>query len=274
MSKLSEEISNLMGSAAYRNSAHKDHAETVNTVEAYFKSAYPNDGSHAATFWFTENDERVCDECAELHGTEVDPNEFQPPLHPNCRCWIEEININNSGDRVLYSREEDAIDDVFQEEGGYEDNPSKIDQPTNMGITKSSLEKYNKDHPNYNFPTDVKNLIPEQARQIYREDYYRERRIGEINHDRISRAILDMGVMSNFKNVGKIVQNMLNDHQHTRLKVDGVIGSKTIEALNNISEDDLENFMEELIENRLDYLRDLPDWSKYGRGWASRTKRY
>ena len=52
----------------------------------------------------------------------------------------------------------------------------------------------------------MKDLSPEQARQIYGEDYYNERRIGDIENERIANAIFDMGVMSNFNNVGKIVQ--------------------------------------------------------------------
>lgn len=42
--------------------------------------------------WFTNMDDRVCDVCGPLDGTEVSIEEdFQglenPPAHPNCRCW-------------------------------------------------------------------------------------------------------------------------------------------------------------------------------------------
>lgn len=36
--------------------------------------------------WHTNEDELVCPECAALDGK--DPGEIDPPLHPNCRCWI------------------------------------------------------------------------------------------------------------------------------------------------------------------------------------------
>lgn len=36
--------------------------------------------------WNTNEDELVCPECAALDGK--DPGEQDPPLHPNCRCWI------------------------------------------------------------------------------------------------------------------------------------------------------------------------------------------
>jgi hypothetical protein len=37
--------------------------------------------------WKTEEDELVCDDCDELNNTVIDME--LPPLHPNCRCWIE-----------------------------------------------------------------------------------------------------------------------------------------------------------------------------------------
>ncbi len=43
-----------------------------------------------------------------------------------------------------------------------------------------------------------------------------------------------MGVMTNYSNVGKIVQNTINETQGTKLAVDGIIGRQTILALNNI----------------------------------------
>jgi HK97 family phage portal protein len=36
--------------------------------------------------WNTNEDELVCPECAALDGK--DPGDSDPPLHPNCRCWI------------------------------------------------------------------------------------------------------------------------------------------------------------------------------------------
>jgi hypothetical protein len=32
--------------------------------------------------------------------------------------------------------------------------------------------------------------------------------------------------------------------------------------------------MQDLKENRIEYLQGLSDWDKYGNGWTSRTNRY
>lgn len=49
--------------------------------------------------WFTNNDDRVCEICGPLEGTELpqdatfyepdDYNDGNPPAHVNCRCWLD-----------------------------------------------------------------------------------------------------------------------------------------------------------------------------------------
>ncbi len=160
------------------------------------------------------------------------------------------------------------------EEGGYEDNPRLIDQPTNAGITQPTLDNYNADHPNFNFPDNVKELTGDQAEQIYGEDFYDDHQIDKIDNERIASAVFDMGVMSNFGNVMKIVQETLNDVMGSGLTVDGRIGPNTLTALNSIPDDKVDDFMDKLKENRLEYLQGLPKWDEYGRGWTNRTNRY
>jgi len=159
-------------------------------------------------------------------------------------------------------------------EGGYVDNPKLIDQPTNSGITQPTLDKYNSDHPDFNFPKYVKFLTGDQVQQIYGEDYYDERRIGDIKNERIAMALFDMGVMSNFNNVVLIVQKTLNESMGKNLKLDGIIGNNTINAMNNIPDNKIDDFMKDLKENRIEYLHGLSGWIKYGTGWANRTNRY
>ena len=145
---------------------------------------------------------------------------------------------------IVNNREQNIIHRTMAEEGGYADNPGLIDQPTNYGITQPILDKYNADHPNFNFPNNVKDITYDQAKQIYKEDFLEKRRIDEIKNPRISHAVFDMGVMSNFNNVGKIVQETLNNSIGTNLKIDGKIGDKTINALNTIPDNKIDNFMQ------------------------------
>lgn len=260
--------------------------------------------------WHSEGTDGTCDECAALDETiffnESDIPEL--PAHPNCRCWVEEIEIDEKGNVLRRSQfagnrpadttrsdehnqntqkanhmspeknndqiREESIRKTMAEEGGYIDNPNRIDQPTNSGITQPTLNKYNQRHPEAGFPENVRELTGLQAEQIYTELYYNDRNIGDINNPRIAHAIFDMGVMSNYSNVGRTVQNTINETQGTNLAIDGNIGAQTIQALNNIPENQVDRFMEVLIENRIEYLKNLADWDRYGRGWAARTNRY
>jgi hypothetical protein len=285
MVSLPDNIKRLMQSAAYNNSNHPDHAATAKQVSDWFNKKYSNSYTddtgknvsvRTAWIWHAIDDERTCDDCASFSDVVYEHKADIPdhPHHPNCRCWIEEIEVDDNDNIVHNEAMDNAANKTFEHEGGYVDDPRLIDQPTNMGITQPTLDAYNKGHPNFNFPDYVKDLTPEQARQIFDDIYYVGRGMDEINNDRIRNAIADMGFMTTFPNVDKVVQQTLNEIQNAGLKVDGIMGSKTKEALNNIPANDVDSFMGRLKENRLNYLRSLRTWSQFGRGWTNRTNTY
>ena len=285
MAKLPDNITDLMQSDAYTNSANPDHASVAAQVADYFQSKYGNSTTDATGrnipvrkvwVWHTEIDERTCEECESFSEDVYEYEEEIPniPHHPNCRCWIEEIYLDDGNNQMPNPRKSKIIHRTMAEEGGYEDDPRLIDQPTNAGITQPTLDNYNADHPNFNFPDNVKELTGDQAEQIYGEDFYDDHQIDKIDNERIAGAVFDMGVMSNFGNVMKTVQETLNDVMDSGLTVDGRIGPNTLAALNNIPDDKIDDFMDKLKENRLEYLQGLDTWDKYGRGWTNRTNRY
>jgi lysozyme family protein len=217
-----------------------------------------------------------CYQCAEYNGKEFYEKDEIPklPIHPNCDCWISILECDDNG-KVLPADDKfrKLMRNTMKREGGFEDNPDKIDQPTNMGITSNTLARYNSTHPGYNFPTNVRKLKPEQAEQIYKQEYYDKYRIDEIKNDAVRKNVFDMLVLSGPKAVGEIVQNSLNESVGSNLAIDGVMGTQTIETLNSLSKSQLSEFTDRLINNRLDYLNGLPDSSKYP-GWETRTKSY
>ena len=285
MAKLPDNIINLMQSDAYNDSNNPDHASVSAQVAKYFQDKYGNSTTDATGrnviirkvwIWHAELDDRVCEECESFSDEIYEDEESIPniPHHPNCRCWIEEVCVDNNNQPIPDSRKLDIIHRTMAEEGGYVDKPELIDQPTNSGITQPALDNYNADHPNFHFPDNLKELTGEQAEQIYNEDYYDERQIGDINNERIAAAVFDMGVMSFFNNAMKTVQETINEVMDDNIVVDGLIGQETIGALNNIPDDKVDDFMDALKENRLEYLRGLDTWDKYGEGWTNRTNRY
>jgi len=285
MNTIPNNILNLMQSDAYVNSTNPEHQNVAKQIQNYFENKYGNSAIDATGrnitirkvwVWRAIIDERTCNICNSFAWTIYETENDIPtnPHHPNCRCWIQEIELDDNNQQIVDERKIRIILKGMANEGGYADNPKKIDQPTNIGITQPTLNKYNADHPNFNFPKNVKDLMGDQALQIYAEYYYNERCIGEIQNERVATAVFDMGMMSNFNNVGKIIQKTLNDSMDENLKIDGKIGDNTIDALNNIPDNKIDDFMQKLKENRIEYLRGLSGWDKYGKGWTNRTNRY
>ena len=285
MAKLPDDIMELMQSDAYNDSSDPDHASVATQVTKYFQDKYGKSTTDATGrnvavrkvwIWHAELDDRTCEEC-ESFSEEIYENESdipEHPHHPNCRCWIEGVYMDDENNKVPVNKFDDFNDKSRDAEGGYEDDPKKIDQPTNSGITGPTLKQYNRLHPNFNFPDNVKDLTPEQIDQIYKELFFENRRIDEIENERIGYAVYDMGVMSKFKNVVKMVQETINETTDDTVSVDGVMGDETLNALNNIPDDKVDDFMDALKENRLEYLQGLDTWDEYGRGWTKRTNKY
>lgn len=55
--------------------------------------------------WSTAGDERVCDECASMHGNRYTLEEIEHmiPRHPNCRCVAVPIEVDKKGKEIDYS---------------------------------------------------------------------------------------------------------------------------------------------------------------------------
>ncbi len=52
--------------------------------------------------WHSEHGENTCDECSGNDGTVYETKENIPvcPVHPNCRCWVEEATLNEAGKKI------------------------------------------------------------------------------------------------------------------------------------------------------------------------------
>ncbi|MBP3340712.1 MAG: hypothetical protein J6L47_03545 [Alphaproteobacteria bacterium] len=167
---------------------------------------------------------------------------------------------------------ERAYNKLMEREGGYTDGKNQIkDESTNMGIKQSTLARFSAIHPATEMPTDVKNLTAAQAKTIYKTEYWDNTRIPEIKNDRIRDAVFDMNVMGG---AGKVVQRALNKFNNTGLVIDGIIGSKTIAALNGIPNNKVADFMVVLIDKRINNLKGMKNWATSKNGWTKRTKAY
>lgn len=115
---------------------------------------------------------------------------------------------------------EKAIDVVLKHEGSYINNPSDKGGETKYGISKRS-------YPN----VDIKNLTLEQAKEIYKRDFWDIGKFNDIKDGRISTKLFDLSVNMGLLQANKIMQRALRALGFN-LKEDGIIGSATLGAIN------------------------------------------
>lgn len=201
------------------------------------------------------------------HWTEVKINQ-ELEKKQNEKNDMKSIDTNKGIDMNF----EQAYNKLKEPEGGYTDGTDQVnDEPTNMGIKQSTLDRYANKHPEKKFPTDVKYLTAAQAKEIYKNEYWDNTRIPEIKNDRIRDAVFDMNVMGG---AGKTVQRALNSFLDANLVVDGAIGSETIKSINAIPDRAVNEFMVALKSERIDYLKGTKNWVTAKNGWLKRVNKY
>lgn len=108
---------------------------------------------------------------------------------------------------------------IFLAEGGYVNDPKDRGGETKYGISKRS-------YPHL----DIKDLTEEGAANIYLKDYYNKCKCDKLPYD-LSVAVFDCAVNQGYSIAIKLLQEALKK-QHIIVEVDGIIGMKTIDAVN------------------------------------------
>lgn len=143
-----------------------------------------------------------------------------------------------------------AFERVIGHEGGYVNDPRDPGGETKYGISKRA----------YPF-ADIKNLTLDQAKEIYRRDYWDRLHLDELP-DAIHFDMFDAAVNSGVSAAAKFLQRAAGT------TADGVIGKLTISAANGIDPHLLDK---RLAGYRLQYLCDLPTFPTFGKGWVRRV---
>ncbi|GAA5540612.1 acetylmuramidase [Ochrobactrum soli] len=149
---------------------------------------------------------------------------------------------------------------IFQEEGGYVDNPADPGGATNMGITIGTLSKWTGHSES---AQDVKNLTKDAATEIYKKQYW-DKIDGDSLPSGVDYAMLDFAVNSGPGHAIKMLQQILGVLQ------DGFLGPATFAALSARSPQDL---IDRLSDERAAWLRGLAAAATFGKGWQARVER-
>ena len=144
-----------------------------------------------------------------------------------------------------------AYEVLIANEGGYSNHVADNGGETKYGISKARYPMI-----------DIKNLSPEQAKEITKRDYWDRFRCAELPWP-IAVTLFDCVFNHNPVNPAKWLQTAVG------VRADGVIGSLTIAAANQ-PEDHIEVARDMLVQ-RMGYFVSLSDWPTFRNGWTRRV---
>ena len=138
--------------------------------------------------------------------------------------------IKNQALNVETSLSNDVFASIFEYilivEGGYSNDKNDKGGKTKYGIIEVEARKYG-------YMGDMKDLTKDIAEDIYKNKYYLSNNLDKIKDKRVALSIADWTINSG--NWGtKKAQQTVNILKGDILVVDGILGEKSIEAINSI----------------------------------------
>lgn len=125
---------------------------------------------------------------------------------------------------------ENAISLVLTHEKGYSNHPLDAGGPTNWGITLATYSAFLKRTATL---PEMIGMPVEAARQIYRASYWGVIQGDAIRSDALAANLMDMAVLRGVVAATKTMQTVLGQ------TADGLMGAKTMAAINNTPPTDL-----------------------------------
>jgi lysozyme family protein len=151
---------------------------------------------------------------------------------------------------------------LLEHEGGYSNLKNDNGGMTNLGITARVWEEW------VGHPVDEKQmraLTPETIAPLYRKKYWDAIRADELSNG-LDYCVFDCAVNSGVGRAVKILQSCVG------VNPDGGFGSVTMAAVSQFKHTALLNLIAEYCDNRLKFLKSLPTWDDFGKGWERRVR--
>ena len=150
---------------------------------------------------------------------------------------------------------EEIIEQVLEHEGGYVNDPKDLGGETKYGITKRF-------YPDI----DIKNLTIEQAKEIYKKDYWDRNRVESLPQE-LWHIFFDMCVNMGRRTAVKVLQRAANN-KGRNIDVDGGLGPATIGALKGVELDRVRAYR---VKFYVDLITSKPEQEKFFLGWFRRA---
>ncbi len=147
----------------------------------------------------------------------------------------------------------EILEHTLEFEGGYVNHPEDPGGETNYGITRAVAFENG-------YRGSMRNIPMSLVRNIYKTRYWDAVR-GDSLPPLVALSLFDFAVNSGVSRAIRMIQRLL------KLTPDGIIGPKTMFAINTANERELAIA---LLDKRLAFLRRLRTWPTFGRGWQRR----
>jgi lysozyme family protein len=156
----------------------------------------------------------------------------------------------------MQSTYEQAITQVFKDEGGYSNDVGDAGGPTNFGITIHDARTYYKADATAD---DVRNMPKSVAEEIYVKHYALPLHYNDLPAG-VDYAVLDYGINSGISRAAKVLQTIVG------VPADGVIGPITLAAVDKMVPADVINA---IYNERVAFLQRL-NKPQFIKGWMHR----
>ena len=150
---------------------------------------------------------------------------------------------------------DEIIEKVLHHEGGYVNAPKDLGGETKYGITKRF-------YPD----VDIKNLTIEQAKEIYKKDYWDRNKVESLPQN-LWHIYFDMCVNMGKRTAVKVLQRAAVN-KGKNIEVDGGLGPMTIGALKGVELDRVRAFR---VKYYVDLITARPEQEKFYLGWFRRA---
>ena len=161
---------------------------------------------------------------------------------------------------------ERIFDYLLKVEGGYSNNKNDKGGKTKYGITEENAR-------DFGYKGDMQDLTKDFAKNIYLKKYYLGNKLDKVVNDIVALSVCDWAVNSG-KNGIKNAQIAINQLTNANLDTDGIIGNKTLEALNAA---DPEKFLEVYHNLQRIYYKGKVEadrtQERFLTGWLNRVRR-
>jgi len=148
------------------------------------------------------------------------------------------------------------IDKVLNHEGGYVNDPTDPGGETKYGISKKA-------YPN----VDIKNLSLEDAKAIYKKDYWDKTKTDSIP-SQLRYIYFDMCINMGQRTAVKVLQNAANNKNSKDIEVDGFLGPNTFKAIEKVEHKRAQSYR---VMYYATLIKKKPALEKYWYGWFKRS---